>query len=183
MQKKHLIPLVVSVLLLIGASIGARMFYSKTEALKLDITTLNGEVASLKNQAERLVSLRQVTTSTGDELLKLNDFFIAPSGALDFVKYIETLAGTSGLTFKIELFDQVADPVLAEQGKELLRTALRTTGTMKNTKIFLSLIESLPYNVKVTRVDLRRAGATEGTGTKDQWTALIDFTVVKVIEK
>ncbi len=184
MKNKDIIILVTSSVLLIGFVFGAHYFYKKTNSTKEDIISLSGDVSALKIQADRLISLRQVAASTGDELTELAQFFVPADGALAFVEYVENLAQKSALTYRIESFDVVPDPKLTEQDKELLRTSIRTTGTLKNTKLFLSLIESLPYNVKVSRADLRRTSPSVGVAvTKDEWSLIIDFTVVKISEK
>ncbi len=175
MNKKHLSIFLVIVFLLIAGIIATYLLNSKTGNLETEITTLNSEVASLSVQSARLMNLRQVVSSTGGELDTLSGFFVESGGALDFVKYIESLAVSSGLNFKIDLVDEVADATLAPHDKVFLKTAIRTTGSLKNTRIFFALIESLPYNVKINRIDLRRAG--------DDWAMVIDFSVVKMAEK
>lgn len=189
MKFTHIAPLIISTALFVGVLVLMYLGYHTIDTLRKDITTTNDELYSLKSKADRLVSLRQVTNSTDDELTRVNEFFVSSNGALEFVEYIENLAKKSALEYKIEFFDVEQDPDFLEQGKELLKTSIRVTGTTKNTRYFLSLIESLPYNIRIRRVDLRRsilpvisASSTVGP-TKDGWVTLVDFSVVKIIEK
>ena len=184
MQKKNLTTLILSLLVLIAAGVGAELLFARTLSMKGQIVELATEIEGMKGEAEKLSSQQQVANTTGDEIKELDSFFVPADGALDFVEYVESLASASSLVYKIELFDVEQDAVLKEQGKELLRTSIRTTGSIKNIRVFLSLIESLPFNIKVTRVDLRRTVAQAGTtAVKDEWTMLIDFTAIKIMEK
>ena len=88
MKNKKLITLAATLLLFIGSVIGAQWFFNKIFVMKGEIVILMEEVATLKTQADRLVSLRQVASATGDELAELDNFFVAPDGALEFVEYV-----------------------------------------------------------------------------------------------
>lgn len=175
MDKKHLTALISTIILLIGTGVVAELFYAKTLSLENELITLNQQTTDLGAQVERILSLRQNANST-DESTSLDTYFVDSKGALGFVKYVEDLAVSSGLISKVEVFVEQSDSELEKSGAEYLRTAVKTTGSLKNSRTFLSLIESLPYNVKIERVDLRRFGAIT---TKDEWTLTVDFSVVK----
>jgi Tfp pilus assembly protein PilO len=175
MNKKYIITLCIVCVLSLSAFGGAYLFYVQTTEMETELTGLHSEVQTLSIQANRVISLRQITTATGDELEKLQTFFVTKDGALDFVKYIESLAVASGLIFSIDTVDEYADPVLIPYDKTLLKLSIRTTGTQKRTRAFLTLIESLPYNIKIQRADIRKVG--------EQWTMVIDIGVIKQIDK
>jgi hypothetical protein len=65
--------------------------------------------------------------------------------------------------------------VLIPYDKTLLKLSVRTTGTKTRIRAFLSLIESLPYNVKIQMLDLRKGG--------ENWTMVVDIGVVKQKDK
>lgn len=175
MNKKYIITLIAVFILSAIAIIGAYVFHTKTTAIESELSSLHSEVQTLSIQASRVISLRQVATATGDDLEKLQAFFVAKDGALDFVKYIEGLAVSSGLTFNIDTVDEYPDPTLVPYDKTLLKVSVRTTGTKSRVRAFLSLIESLPYNVKIQRLDLRKVG--------ENWTMVADIGVVKQKDK
>jgi Tfp pilus assembly protein PilO len=175
MNKRYFITLAIVFTLSVIAIGGAYMFHTKTIEIESELSSLHNEVQTLSIQANRVISLRQVATATGDDLEKLQVFFVAKDGALDFVKYIEGLAVSSGLTFSIDTVDEYADPALVPYDKTLLKMSVRTTGTKTRIRAFLSLIESLPYNVKIQRLDLRKAG--------ENWTMVVDVGVVKQKDK
>lgn len=174
MDKKRITIFIVAAILLILSIIGVEILYTRTYKLENELTALNQNVRDLEAQEKRILAVRQSATESGVDASSLDQYFVDDTGALDFLKYIEGLAASSGLTSKTDVFDAQQDPVLSEQGKEYLKMAIRTTGSMNNIRLFLSLIESLPYNVKISRVDIRK----NGDGPKD-WSALVDFSVVK----
>lgn len=178
MEKKQIIIFIVSSALLIVSIVGADIFYYQSIKMEKELSTLHQTVRDLEAQEKRLLEVRQTAAVSGIGFENLNKYFVDENGALDFVKYIENLAVSSGLTFKIDFFDSQQDSVLAENGKEYLKTAIRTTGSLNNIRIFLNLIESLPYNVKINRVDVRK----NGEGARD-WGMTVDFSVVKVSPK
>ncbi|MFM2383908.1 MAG: hypothetical protein RIQ72_480 [Candidatus Parcubacteria bacterium] len=175
MNKRYIITLITVFVLSAIAIGGAYVFHTKTTKIESELSDLHSEVQTLSIQANRVISLRQVATATGDDLEKLQAFFVAKDGALDFVKYIEGLAVSSGLTFSIDTVDEYADPVLTPYDKTLLKLSVRATGTKTRIRAFLSLIESLPYNVKIQRLDLRKVG--------ENWTMVVDIGVVKQKDK
>jgi hypothetical protein len=184
MHIKHAIPLICSVAVLIAISAAGYWMYHSISTLRQDITTLFDESYALKSQADRVSSLRQTAEATSDELAHVHDFFVPANGALAFVEYIENIAKLSKLQYKIEFFDVEKSDTYSEHKKELLRTSIRVIGPRTNTTYFLSLIESLPYNSTIKRVDMRRsvigASATDAPAKQvDEWSTLVDFTVVK----
>lgn len=176
MDKKHIIIFISALVALILGIVGAEIFYAKTSKLEGELTTLHQSVRDLEAQQKRILSVRDTAEASGSDVVVIDTYFVNDKGALDFVKYIENLAVSSGLTFKIDVIDTQANEALAASGKEYLKTAIRTTGSLSNIRIFLNLIESLPYNVKMSRVDVRKTGE----GVRD-WSMTVDFSVVKTI--
>lgn len=180
-MKKHLTSIIIVSIICIVSGLGAFLLSGKTSEFREEIATLQQEVQGLEIQASRLGAEKQA----GDaEAIDLSRYFIAPDGALGFVEYIESVAVSSGLSYKINLFDAEQNADLAKQDRELLKTSLTTTGSLKNTRDFISLIETLPYNVRINKIDLKRGGDGAGAANpKDVWTLVIDFSAVKIIEK
>lgn len=178
-MKKHLIAIIIASLACIACGFGAFLFSNQISNLEQDIVTMKQEVHDLEGQAARLSPKKQ-NVSTGANVGDLNEYFIDEDGALGFVEYIEGLASSAGLTYRINLFDSEQNADLAKYDKEFLKMSLTTTGSIANTRNFVSLIESLPYNIKITRVDLKGSS----TGAKDApWTMAIDFSAVKIMGK
>ncbi len=182
-MKKHLITIIIVSLICIACGFGAFMFYEKIHASQTEVAALQQEVQSLQIQSDRQNTQKR-ESAENVKTVELDGYFISPDGALGFVEYIENLAVSSGLTYRINLFDSAQDPEASKNEKELLKTSLTTTGSIQNTRNFISLIQTLPYNVKITKVDLKRtADPAAAISAKDSWTAIIDFYVIKSIDK
>ncbi len=178
-MKKHLIAIIIASLACIACGFGAFLFSNKISSLGRDIVALKQEVHDLEEQAARLSPKKQ-SVNTGANADDLYEYFIGEEGALGFVEYIEGLASSAGLSYRINLFDAEQNADLAKYDKEFLKMSLTTTGSIGSTRNFISLIESLPYNIKITRVDLKGSSA----GAEDApWTLAIDFSAVKIIGK
>ncbi len=182
-MKKHLITIVIVSLVCIICGFGAFLFFNQESRLESEIIALQKEVRQLEVQANSL-TVQKPVSSFDASIEELNEYFVSADGALDFVKYIEDLATSAGLSYRINSFDAEDNPDISQNDKEYLKTSLTATGSMKNIRNFISLIESLPYNIKITRVDLKSGGVQSLSASREQiWTLMIDFSVVKIMEK
>lgn len=184
MKNNHLAILIISIVLLVGAGIAALFLYGKTNAMQEELATLHSQVQVLSLQSKTVLALRESTSVSSGQTENINTYFIGKDKALDFVKYIESLAVSSGVTYTIDVVDTSPDNSLSPANKEFLRIAIRFSGNMKNVRRFISLIETLPYNVKINRFDLRRTSIpATANGAVDSWNAVLDFSTVKTIDK
>jgi len=184
MKKKQSIILIISIIALIVCVSMVIVLQRSSSKIKNEILTLKQEALDLKGKAERTLTVREAIKASGSSA-SLDNYFIGGTEALDFVTYVESLAVSSGLTFTIDLADTMQDESLTGADKEFLRLALRSTGSIKNIRRFLSLLETMPYNVKVTRFDLRRNSASTASAalpSVDSWSMVIDFSTVKQID-
>lgn len=187
-MKKHLITIIIVSIICIACGFGTFVFYEKIRGSQAEITSLQQSIQSLQIQADRL-SAKKAEKGTVLDASELDAFFVPADGALGFVEYIENLAVSSGLGYRINLFDSEQNPEALSNDREFLKTSLTTSGTLKNTRNFISLIQSLPYNVRITKVDLKRgadaslAGGANVSTIKEPWTMIIDFSVMKNIDK
>ncbi len=180
-MKKHLIPIIIVGIICIASGLGVFIFSRQASELQGEIVALQQEAQALEAKAGKLGAEKQPAAS---DRVDLSAYFVPADGALGFVEYIESVAASSGLSYRISLFEAEQDAELAKHGREFLRTSLATTGSLKDTRSFISLIETLPYNVRINRIDLKKTGeAVASTGTKETWALIIDFSVVKIMEK
>lgn len=182
-MKKHLITIIIVSLVCIACGFGAFIFHGMLTSSQAEIISLQQTNQGLQAQADRL-NAKKAENSTAIDASQLDDFFIPADGALSFVEYIENLAASSGLGYRINLFDADQNADMAKYDKEFLKTSLTTTGSLKNSRNFISLIQTLPYNVKITKVDLKKgADASVGAApSKESWTMIIDFSIVKTVD-
>lgn len=150
----------------------------KTSKLKSDI-----ELAEIKNR--NLQTLQRAAQNTGDEKEKITSYFVGKDGAVSFVSEIEGLAAASNLKYTTDTIETTNLPELEGQGKELLHVVFTSNGSWNNTVKFLSLLESLPYSMRIEKLDFdsARLDAAAGTSTpasSRSWKMTINFSVVKI---
>lgn len=141
-------------------------------SVALEQTYTNSQI-KLKN----VQSTARTVRSAGDSLDKLEDYMVKPGQELPIVKSIEQLAAAASLTEKTDLLGIDQSPTLTSQNKEFLHIVISTGGTFDRTMNFLSILETLPYNVKMNKVTLT-AGAT-ASSTATVWNASFDLSLVK----
>lgn len=189
--------LTILVLLLAG---GYYYFFSSLRAAGESISNLQNNTDSLLAEQANLSALRAVFSQTTSDRDKINSYFVQSDGAIDFVTTIENLAAFVNLSHETNSIDtQSMNP--PDASHEILHMNFRTTGSWQNTYYFISLLETLPYNITINQINLHATGdttnqivaenvdlsassssSTPKTVTKraSVWEATYDFSVVKL---
>lgn len=122
--------------------------------------------------------LRRVALSGGASLARINSFIIQPGDEVQTVKSIEQLALRAGLKSITNSIDIQDSPELAPYNKEYLHVSMTTTGLWSQTRLFLSLIEALPFNVKTQSVNLSLVDE-KTKGGESPLQSRFEFSIVK----
>lgn len=147
--------------------------------LNTKIESLKTALVSSQVQFIKLESIRLAATSGAGELDKLEKYIISAGKEIDVVQQIERLAEATSLSHNTELIEEKDEPSLANQNKNLLHIVLTTDGTWNNSRKFLSLVEHLPYNVKIEKVDMFMIGKGTASSSLPVWRSKFDFSIVK----
>ena len=170
-----LICLIIAAIALIG------LYYfciSYVGGLGRQTAQLNLDLDSSQIKYVRLLSLRAIVKSSESNGQQLDSYLVQPGQEIDLVKEVEGLADQLALTHSTDQIDTQDLDVLASQNKELLHIVISTTGGWNSTRRFLSLIEALPFNIRLNKVDFNLSGDTSSPAG-DQWRGRFDFSVVK----
>lgn len=169
--------IVVAVLTVIACG-GFYFMLHKIKATNASSQTLKNELVELQIKTLKMESLRQVAISGKDVLTQIQKFIIEAGKEVDVVQKLESLANASGLEYNTDEIAAEEYAQLAAQHKEFLHIKLTTTGSWKNTQRFMSLIENLPYNVKINKLTMT---LSDGNGSQDssQWKTQFDISLVK----
>jgi hypothetical protein len=192
--------LIVLSVLIIAMAGAYYYFFSNLRAMGETISTLSNETDTLLSQEGNLDSLRAVFSDTTNDRQKINSYFVQRDGAIDFITTIENLAAFAHLSHETQSVEtKEENPPSAN--RELLHLTFHTTGSWQNTFYFLSLLESLPFNINISHIDLHSTGnvalesssvpasqdassSASSTRTVVQkasvWEAAYDFTVKKL---
>ena len=156
-------------IILILVALGTSVFYV---GIFLMIHGRSEEMSSLtekfRNETARaslVTSKNSFLASTVDERTKLDTYFIPKGGEVAFIELLENLGTTTKVTLGVS--DVALGEVVPKSdrfGELTLR--LQTTGTFAATMQFLTLLEILPYNLKVKEVYL---GLVSGSAKSAIW--------------
>lgn len=184
-----------SQLLIIAAVIAAAFVGAYVYATE-HIAGLTKETAALRenivNQQityQHAENLQKAIQSAADQKVKIAGYFLPAGGAIDFISTLEQTAGSFGLTYNTQSISEESTDELAPQNKELLHVTFSARGSWSKVMRLLKAIESLPYGLRVDKVDLDTsadssvpvtdASSTVAVKTGRMWTATILFSVVK----
>ncbi len=145
--------LIVSFVLTLAAS-GAYAFLFL--AMKKSNDRISEYKSQLSQNEERNIqekALKNLVEDITPQLEKLDSFYIPSDGSVSFFGMVEELGKDAGVTVVI---NTVNDPT--KEGTDpigILTLNLTFTGSWKNSIHFVSLLEKLPYDVKVSNLTLK----------------------------
>jgi hypothetical protein len=138
--------------------------------------TLFAEVTALEVQESEIGQLRKNVQATDENLKQLTLHFINTG---DIVPFLETVEGYGRTLHVVTKFDSV----VVEKSPNRVTLSLSANGTFTDVYRFIALLESSPYELTFTNVNLQ---STDG-GTQDKklatgiWNAHITLSVLSVI--
>lgn len=169
----------ITVLILSLVSIGVYYFaYCYVVGLDQKTAKSANDLAYLKAKYNRAVSLKVVATKGENRLADLDKYIIHEGEEITVVKNLEQLASSLSLVFATELINSEENSVLSQNNGALLHIAMTVSGTRKQVDQFLALIESLPYNVKLNKVDIYQKEDVIPS-TVNKWQARLDFSLAE----
>ncbi len=130
------------------------------------------------------VALKRTVAEIGPDLEKVRAYQISPDGVVDFIEMIEALGKESGVVATIGSVNVLPSAVAASSTVESLNLSVKFVGSWKNGMHFLTLLESLPYDLSIEGLSLSSSfDPAESEAVKTprvlQWDGKATFTVVK----
>ncbi|MCF7865753.1 MAG: type 4a pilus biogenesis protein PilO [Candidatus Pacebacteria bacterium] len=160
---------------------------------------LKGEIESKQIKINHIQNVNKSAEKTSGDAVKIMEHFIKPDGSIDFISSVESAAADFSLKYNTNSIENVEYEELSSQGKQILKISMSLSGGWKNILKFLTYIESLPYAVRVDKVEMSSGVAVENTETSTvdssgkaslkavpteiSWKLSIIFSVVKIKEK
>ncbi len=120
------------------------------------------EIENKEIKIKRIQRLNTSADKTKSDRAMLLNYFVKPNGAIDFVSSLEETASNFNLEYSTNAIENVEAEVLASQDKQLLRIGMSLSGGWKNITKYILYIESLPYPIRVEKLEL----VSEGVVTK-----------------
>lgn len=184
----------ILVILLTTFSVGSYTYFN------WHISKLTNKIVEVKSSVEnKQIKLRYIelvnssAEKTVEERKRISDYFIKSDGSVSFVSYVEHVALSLGLKNSTNSIESIQVGTLIEQNRELLRINMTLSGDWLSLAKFIAFIESLPYSVKIDRIDLLNGTTTTPVSTQDEvktlkkpinkgtgWNMSVTFSVVKI---
>lgn len=163
---------------------------SYVDGLSMKTAELKSEVEVNQIKISHIQSVNKSAEKTSEDAIKIGNHFIKSNGSIDFVSQVESVATDFSLKYNTNSIENIEHDMLTSQGKDLLKISMTLSGGWSNILKFISYIESLPYSVRIEKVDLAAEGAvsavaenTIAVATKNpSWKLSITFSVVKIKE-
>lgn len=148
----------------------------------LKIRSENQKNSILLNEATNNIkkeeSLRSTKASLNENkspISKLDSYFVASDGVVDFIESLETLGRRWGVVISIDSVSVEADSKNKNDFKEILKMNVKTAGLWKNNMNFISSLENFSYKIDINQVSLSRDG--EGGGN---WRGNFNIRILKL---
>ncbi|MES2087983.1 MAG: hypothetical protein V4467_03245 [Patescibacteria group bacterium] len=159
--------------------------FSQISQKKQHIEALANSIQTLEEQNQAVVSAKDSISETIDLRNKIDEYFVAKDGEVNFLNFLQTLGTEEGLS--LEVSSVSIDPSPAASGVfELLNLEVQVQGPWSNVSRFLALLELLPYKISMGDVAIRKQSDAElsgnqkkSTGTGPQWVGDFKMSLLK----
>jgi Tfp pilus assembly protein PilO len=148
------------VIIALAALGGFSYVVSYISGLSQKTSDIKSDIESKQIKINHIQNVNKSAEKTSEDGIKIVNYFIKSDGVIDFVSSVESTAGDFSLKYNTTSIDNAGNDVLAAQGKDLLKMSMTLSGSWKNILRFLTYIESLPYAVRVERVELSSSAAS-----------------------
>ena|SRR3989304_321641 len=125
-----------------------------------DSVAARKEILSLDSEIKNFSTLEKQYQQYKDNLAKIDQLFINAEIPIDFLRFLEELATTSGVAADISPVSSVR----AEGKWSTFGLNLSVSGSYLNFARFLEKMENAPYLIRVKNMNIRSLGSAAPTG-------------------
>lgn len=150
--------IIVIILLLIASTAYGFVVYNVTaqaDSLEAQIDILEEEQA----REETYYKLQRIAEETVSDREKVSSYFLfRESDSIDFLNKVESLAPEAGVVLKTEGLELIEDKV---DDSEWIEVQFSFVGSRENVQRFIKVLETLPYVLRVTDINMSARSSTE----------------------
>lgn len=132
--------------LLALAGLAGALLYLRFESLGLYNTYR--ELALLEKQGQEFSGLKQLLLETEGERLKINNYFVTTKALSGFIERLEGLASTTSVVLEL------TNAELTDDQSPGIALAFKAAGQFRDLFHFVSLVETLPFQLWFARAEL-----------------------------
>lgn len=173
MKTRSIYTLIVLAILAVISVVAYYFAISYVSGLSEKTHTASSDLSYVEAKYQQAISQRAVANTGESSGKKLDKYILATDGEVGIVKELERLANNLSLEIVTEVLEVEQDEALATHSKNYLHIIVTTNGAERDTRRFLALLETLPYNVKIKEVNLYNGQSGS------QWQGRFDLSIVK----
>jgi len=150
----------VSIVLFIIASGSFAFIFLQTQQQGEKLVAQLDTLTEQRTQEEAFFRLRRVAEESSAERSKLSEYFFAgESESIDFLNMVEQLAPEAGVTLETNSLNLI-EGTESEDEKQWVEMGFSFEGSRSRVQNFITILEELPYVLKVITVDIVAADQT-----------------------
>lgn len=149
---------IIIILSILSVIVALSCLYLFTNIKRMD-KTVSDRMAKIEYEFEKerqLQSIRNLMNDTKSEFGQIANFFIQPTGSVEFIETVESLANIAGIKIEIESVGIDIAKNKTSSSTESFRVSLKTEGSWANSMHLLGLLESVPYKLAFDSINLQK---------------------------
>jgi hypothetical protein len=174
--KTFLISGTLSLLILILFYFGVYFLIKDIKKNSEDFLRIKKEISIVQAKIENIESFKNTYLFLKPDLEKISNLFVDPEVPIEFIKFLESTASSSGVSIKVSL---ISSKTIIEEPWSFLEFQLNLTGSMPNIFKFLNRIETTNYLIEIKNLSIGRLGEKDLTAEEFKTFSL----VIKVFTK
>lgn len=149
------------------------------------IASIESEIAGQNEKDVKLQFIGKLLEETKEKRELVSKTFLNSDGAVSFIEEMERLAKNNNVSINI---DSITIDKNFSNNKEKINLRIKADGSWKNLYKFFGLLESLSYNIDISRISWSKDSKISSLGSpknsseiksSESWNMGIDFSVLK----
>jgi predicted nuclease with TOPRIM domain len=172
MRNSTIISVTIAGLFSFSALAGGWYAFSSINDMRETLVSGKQELQKEDERAQTLLDVKRQLKRLALEREELREFFFKEEDIVKLLEQLENLAKHAD----IEMIVTAAAPA-ESQGKTVFRAGMKIDGSWQDAMYFVSLLESLPLRLEVTRVNL------SGGESSGRWTGEVSLDLLSFVPK
>lgn len=155
---------------------GVGYLYYELGVTKDTLIEITKERLEIERQISNALATEDSIKNTAEDRKKIDSYFIdSREETIALLTNIESLADDVGVEVDVDI--DVKSVVLNEKDRQILSSKIEAMGTFQTLYRFVSILESLPYKVTITGLNMKRV--TKKTGEEQpKWSGDIAINIL-----
>jgi Tfp pilus assembly protein PilO len=170
--------------ILLIALVGCGVFWMIIIRTVQSVYTAEARALEAKAEQQEEQTVKKMMQEIGPDIETLKTRVIGSNGTVAFISSVESLARAAGVQVTINAVE-VKEADLEKEKFEQLALSINSEGTWKQVHTFLSMLESMPYKLRIETMNLTQNLYTEPRASSTPSTVIVwtGETSIKVLKR